>query len=62
MNDYRYHHFSSEMLKEDRAFTGGVQPGEHFPAFRLPTIDGGEVSSEDLLGRRPLFLYFASVT
>jgi hypothetical protein len=62
MADYRYPHFKASLLLEDRAFFGGVGPGNHFPAFDLSTIDGGRISSSDVLGRTPLFVYFASVT
>lgn len=61
MTDYRYRHFTAFLLLEDRAFTGGVPPGKPFPAFDLPTIDGGRATSAELLGRRPLFVYFASI-
>jgi hypothetical protein len=62
MSEYRYHHFSAPLLLEDRAFTGGVAPGQPFPAFDLPTVDGGRATSSEMLGRRPLFVYFASIT
>jgi hypothetical protein len=62
MSDYRYPHFKASLLLEDRAFFGGVRPGSRFPEFDLSAIDGGSVSSGELLGRGPLFVYFASVT
>lgn len=60
--EYAYDHFEVSMLAEDRSFTSGVRPGEPFPAFDLDTVDGTRVSGTDLLGRRPVLLYFASVT
>ncbi len=62
MTEYRYRHFTACRLLEDRVFTGGVTPGKPFSAFDLPTIDGGWAMSAELLGRRLLFVYFASIT
>jgi len=62
MTKYRYEHFNASLLLEDWAFAGGARPGEVFPDFDLPTVAHGRVRSAELLGRRPLFMYFASVT
>lgn len=62
LSEYRYRHFTASPLHEDRAFTGGVRPGESFPDFDLPTIDGGRATSAELVGRRPLFVSLASIT
>lgn len=37
--------------------TGPVEKGAKAPAFKLPTDDGGNVSSKDLVGR-PAVIYF----
>jgi hypothetical protein len=60
--DYRYPHFRRQLLLEDRAFTGGVRPGDALPDFDLPTTDGGRVRKADFVGERPLLLTFGSVT
>ncbi len=60
--EYRYPHFRRRLLTEDMSFTGGVAPGGRFPEFDLPTIDGGRVTTRDMVAGRPLFVYFASVT
>jgi hypothetical protein len=62
MTKYAYPHFQAKRLLEDRAFLGGVEPGGRFPDFDLPTVDGGHVTSQELVGQRPLFVYFGSVT
>jgi hypothetical protein len=62
MTAYRYEHFKASLLLEDWAFAGGARPGEPFPHFDLPTVAHGRVRSQELLGTRSLFLYFASVT
>lgn len=62
MDTYAYPHFRAKVLLQDRGFLGGPEPGEPFPAFDLPTLDGDRVTSEGGVGQRPLFLYFASIT
>jgi hypothetical protein len=62
MTEYAYPHFQAKLLLEDRAFLGGVEPGGRFPDFDLPTVDGGRARSQELVGQRPLFMYFGSVT
>lgn len=60
--DYRYRHFRARLLAADMSFRGGVSPGERFPDFDLQALDGRRVSRDDVIGERPVFLYFASVT
>lgn len=62
MSEYRYDHFHAALMLEDQRFTGGPQLGEHFPEFELPTLDAGTFRSTEHIGRRPLFIYSASVT
>jgi hypothetical protein len=59
---YAYSHFHAGLLIEDRAFLGGVAPGRAFPQFDLPTVDGGRVTSQELIGEKPVLMYFGSVT
>lgn len=62
MSEYRYPHFHTGLLVEDRGFLGGVEPGGRFPDFDLPTIDGERATSRELIGGKPLLMYFGSVT
>ena len=62
MTEYAYPHFHAGLLLEDRAFLGGIEPGEAFPSFDLPTVDGGRVTSQEMIGAKPLLVYFGSVT
>jgi hypothetical protein len=62
MSEYAYSHFHAGLLIEDRRFLGGVEPGGAFPDFDLPTVDGGQVISDECIGSKPLLVYFASVT
>lgn len=62
MSEYAYPHFHAGLLIEDRGFLGGVEPGEAFPDFDLPTIDGGRATSDECIGEKPLLVYFGSVT
>jgi hypothetical protein len=38
----------------------GTGPGQAFPDFRLPDLDGGSLRLSDLRGRKVLLLNFAS--
>lgn len=61
--EYRFEHFSAELLKEDASFTEAGAPGTSMPDFDLPTVDGGRARRVDFLQRqRPLLLAFGSVT
>ncbi len=62
MSEYRFEHFHTTLLLEDRKFTSGPEVAESFPDFELATLDGGTFRSVEHLARRPLFLYTASVT
>ncbi|SEL58565.1 hypothetical protein SAMN04515665_1152 [Blastococcus sp. DSM 46786] len=62
MSEYAYDHFHAGLLVEDRGFLGGVEPGGRFPDFDLPTIDGRRATSGELIGGKPLLVYFGSVT
>jgi hypothetical protein len=62
VSQYSYSHFHAGLLLEDRAFLGGVEPGGAFPEFDLPTVDGGRATSQELVGPKPLLVYFGSVT
>lgn len=62
MAAYRYAHFHPGLLVEDIAFRSGPQPGEQMPEFDLATTEGSRARKADFVGRRPLFLTFASVT
>ncbi len=60
--EYRYQHFTRELLFEDLAWRGGAPVGEQMPEFDLPTTDGGRVRKADFVGVRPMLLSFGSVT
>ncbi len=62
MSKYAYPHFRAGLLVEDRGFLGGVEPRGAFPDFDLPTVDSGRVSSQEVIGDKPLLVYFSSVT
>lgn len=59
---YRFPRFHRELLYHDLAFEGGRAPGEPFPDFDLPTVDGGSIAKRDVLGTRPTLVVFASFT
>jgi hypothetical protein len=61
--DYRFDHFSAELLKEDASFTSAGSPGAQVPDVDMPTVDGGRARRADYLQRRrPLLLTFGSIT
>lgn len=60
--DYRYPHFSRELLREDATFQSGPWPGDPLPNFDLPTADGGRVRRSDFIDKRPLLLTLGSFT
>lgn len=61
--EYRFEHFSAELLKEDASFTDAGSPGRLMPDFDMPTVDGGRTRLADYLQRqRPLLMTFGSVT
>lgn len=59
--EYRYPRFRRELMKEDSAFTSGPAPGEPFPGFDLPTIDGRRVTKEEMAGK-PFLVTLSSFT
>jgi thiol-disulfide isomerase/thioredoxin len=59
---YRFDHLTLPMVLRDMRFLStDSAPGEHVPAFDLPTIDGGRLRSSEL-GGRPALLIFGSST
>ncbi len=62
MPAYRFPRFQRELLAHDLAWEGGPPPGEPFPEFELTTLDGGTLRRDDLLGREPFLILFASYT
>ncbi|MBI4424205.1 MAG: redoxin domain-containing protein [Elusimicrobia bacterium] len=43
-------------------FRGGPRPGEPFPDFDLPTIDGSRVRKDQFVGQRPVLVTLGSAT
>jgi hypothetical protein len=62
LTEYRYDHFTRQVLRDDLSFSGGPSPGWEMPDFDLPTITGGRVRKGDFLGRRAALLAFGSLT
>ena len=61
--EYRYGRFTMSLLLGDMRFRRGTAgPGDIFPAFNLVTTDGDELTSQSLLGDKPLLLVFGSIT
>ena len=59
---YRFDRLTLPMVLRDMRFLStDPAPGEHVPAFDLPTIDGRRLRSRDL-GGRPVLLIFGSST
>ena len=62
-HNYSYDHVQSKTLMSDFAFGSEAPvPGDPFPEFNLPTVDGGELSSEDLKRKGPFLLVPGSST
>lgn len=59
---YRYEHFQRKLLLHDFRFERGPGPGEPFPDFDLPTLDGGRLTRADATAGQPLLMIFASFT
>lgn len=60
--DYRFDTFRTSLLVDDMWFRRtDPGPGDHVPHFRLPTLDGGTFSSDDL-GSKPILMIFGSRT
>ena len=60
--DYRYRHFTRDLLEEDVSFSSAAAPGRQLPDFDLVSTDGARIRKSDFVGRRPLLLTFGSVT
>lgn len=60
--EYRYPHFTRQLLREHLAFRGGPRPGEPMPDFDLPTPEGDRIRKSDFVGKKPLLLTFGSAT
>jgi thiol-disulfide isomerase/thioredoxin len=59
---YRFDHLTLPMVMRDMRFVRtDPAPGDHIPAFDLPTTDGGRLRADDL-GGRPVLLIFGSST
>lgn len=59
---YRFETFRTGLLLDDMWFSAtDPGPGDLFPAFDLPTVDGGRFQSTDL-GDRPVVIVFGSRT
>ncbi|MBW3662774.1 MAG: hypothetical protein KY469_06715 [Actinobacteria bacterium] len=59
---YRFDGFQRELLYHDLRFEGGPAPGEPFPTFDLPAIDGGRLTRDEAVADRPMFMVLASYT
>src|SRR5206468_1918024 len=53
----RRKHTGNRSLSESRLNRGGLPAGTPAPAFRLPRLDGGEISLEEYRGRRVLLVF-----
>jgi peroxiredoxin len=51
------HVFADRSLAGSRINRAGLTAGTNAPAFRLPTIEGGQVALEDYAGRRLLLVF-----
>ena len=59
---YRFDHLTLPMVVKDMRFLStDPAPGDHVPAFDLPTLGDGRFRSSDL-GERPVLLIFGSST
>ncbi|MDZ4307713.1 redoxin family protein [Allopontixanthobacter sp.] len=60
---YKYDHVRSQTLMSDMSFRPTApRPGDRLPDFALLTTDGTRLSSETLLGAKPLLLVPGSLT
>lgn len=60
--EYSFDRFTRELLYEDFAFQAGPRPGQPFPEFELPTVDGETVSRADFVEKQPMLMIFSSFT
>ncbi len=40
--------------------SAGYRPGERAPSWSLPLLDGGQLSSDSLLGKKTLLFFWGS--
>jgi hypothetical protein len=60
---YRFEHLTLPMVLRDLRFTrGDPGPGDRFPEFDLPTLDGDRFGFRDLRETGPVLLIFGSST
>ncbi|PPC94871.1 MAG: hypothetical protein CTY33_03000 [Methylotenera sp.] len=60
-SQYLYDHVTTKVLMDDMSFRAHApQPGDHLPEFDLPTVDGGQFSTRDFIGKKPLLLITGS--
>ena len=55
--DGRANHFGTRSLAHSRINRSGLKAGTRAPAFSLPRLEGGELSLEQLRGRRVLLVF-----
>jgi hypothetical protein len=61
--DYRFTHLSIPLVMRDMRFgSGDPGPGDPFPEFDLPTLDGGRIRTADLAASGPMLIVFGSAT
>src|SRR5437764_8366636 len=58
-SDDRANRFGTRSLARTRINRSGLKAGTRAPAFRLPRLEGGEVSLEKLRGARVLLVFSA---
>jgi peroxiredoxin len=56
-DDARAGRFSNRSLARSKIKRDGLKAGTRAPSFRLPRLDGGELSLEELRGRRVLLVF-----
>lgn len=62
-SNYRYQAFTTKLLLRDMRFhQSAPKAGEPFPEFKIKTTDGGAVSKQNFINRKPLLLIFGSLT
>ena len=60
---YRFDHLSMPLIMRDMRFASNDPgPGDPFPEFDLPTLDGGRVRTADLADGGPMLMIFGSAT
>ncbi len=55
--DGRMNRFNNRSLARSRIKRDGLRAGTSAPSFRLPRLDGGELSLEELRGKRVLLIF-----